>query len=47
MDCAVVCKCEAELNCLKIIERLRTMFGRDFKDCENPTVGHVMKPSSI
>lgn len=34
---AMVCKFGAELNCLEIIEqRLRTVFWRDLRDCENP-----------
>lgn len=47
MDCAMVCKFGAELNCSEIMEeRLRAGFRRDLGDCENPTVAHVMNPSS-
>lgn len=40
-------KSGAEANCSEVTEeRLRTVLRRDLGDCENPTVGHVMKHSS-
>ena len=46
VDWAMVCKFGAELNCSEIIDGLSSVFRRDLGDCDNPTVGRAMNPSS-